>query len=360
MMRYFSLIVLSFLMFSFNAVAQNKDILNLTNAFIDTVKSNAYSSANVNWDSVAPIIIKKSCGIKEAKDLLPLFKMVLSDLRDVHSSLQYHETDTSIKEDFMVQLRQMAKMTDADAGLPPKNYQSYMIDKKYAYINIPPVRLEQAKYIDTIGKQLKFLDDNNPQAWIIDLTENSGGANYPMIWHFASLIDVDYSYSDVLNTGEEKKISVVLKPEGEQAKQVYDILELDPKKRPPIKLKNTQVPIIILTSYYTASAAEAFLLHFKGQKNVITVGQKTYGLTSTNQYYEIGNNFSLDLTISVLKDRNGKKYKINEGVNPDFLLPFDHSNIKTTNQLLEAVINSKKDYIEKALEIISKPSNFSL
>ncbi len=360
MIKYFLPVVFSFFTFYFNAAAQDKSILNLTKTFIDTVKSNAYSRANVNWDSVSPIIIKESYGIKDAKDLLPLFEKVLKGLRDVHSSVQYHEADTSTKEDFMVQLRQMAKMTDAGSGLPPKNFQSYMIEKKYAYINIPPVRLEQAKYIDTIGKQMKFLDDNNPKAWIIDLTENSGGANYPMIWHFASLIDVDYSYSDVSNTGEEKKISVVLKPEGEQARQVYNILDLDTQKHPPIRLKNTQVPIVILTSAYTASAAEVFLLHFKGQKNVITVGQKTNGLTSSNQYYEIGDNFSLNLTVNVLKDRNGKIYKINEGVSPDFLLPFDHSKIKTTNQLLESVINNKKVYIEKAVEIIGNRSNFSL
>jgi len=296
--------------------------------------------------------MEKSRQVETVKDLLPLFKSVLELLHDKHSLVQYHEIDTNMKESFMAQIQNMARMTDSKAGLPPKNFGSYMIDKKYAYINIPPVQFEQAKYIDTIGKQLEFLDQNNPKAWIIDITENSGGANYPMIWHFASLIDVDYTYSEVGKDGQEQKVSVILRPRGAEAKQVYDILGLDPLKSPPVKLKNNNIPIIILTSYYTASAAEAFLLHFKGQKNVTIVGQKTAGRTSSNQYYEIGNNLSIELTVSLLKERNGKIYKVNEGVAPDVIIPYDLSNIKTTNQLLKSINKEKQVYLKKAVEVI--------
>lgn len=358
MKKFYVILIVLLMSISSNTSAQNNKVMSLASSFIDTVKSNSYSGVLVDWDSITPIFMEKSKKVKEVKDLLPLFKSVLELLHDEHSLVEYHEIDTSMTESFMVQLHQMAKTTDAEAGLPPKNYQSYIIDKKYAYINVPPVQFEQLKYIDTIGQQLEALDAKNPKAWIIDLTENSGGANYPMIWHFASLIDVDYSYSEVFNDGEEKKMSVVLQPIGKEAEQVYDILGLSPSKHPPVKLKNNNIPIVILASDYTASAAEAFLLHFKGQKNVTIIGQKTAGRTSSNQYYEIGRNFSIELTVSLLKERNGKIYQINEGITPDVIIPFDISNIKTTNQLLEAIDKNKPAYLEKAVEMLENRGEF--
>jgi len=75
---------------------------------------------SVKWDSITPIFLDKSRQVKEVKDLLPQFKRVLELLHDEHSSVRYHEIDTNVKESFIAQLQNMARMTDSKAGLPQK------------------------------------------------------------------------------------------------------------------------------------------------------------------------------------------------------------------------------------------------
>lgn len=167
-------LVLAIAAFGFNnCFAQIKSTKKVVESFLDTVKLNAYMSPNVNWDSVSTSLFNDTKEIDSITHLAPHFNKVLKALKDGHSKL-YPKSALNPEQDQKSMLEIFAKMTDKEAGLPPKRFIHKMIDNKYAYINIPSVTLENRAYVDTIGKQLLELDKHKPKGWIIDITENDG------------------------------------------------------------------------------------------------------------------------------------------------------------------------------------------
>lgn len=353
--------VTTFILLNFNAQAQNKDVQNIVLRFLDSVQTNSYMSLNVKWDSVRPDFIEQTKNINDINDLKPHFTSFIKILKDGHSSVLFlNKQEENTEESKFAFYKAIGTITDAEEGLPPKNFQYRILQNKYAYINIPSVLLENRKYVDTIGIQLKELDAKNPKAWIIDLTENNGGNIMSMIWHFPTLIDVNHGYSYFSLTKDEKVSTRFIETSPDDIK-VAQLINLEYEKVLPISIKNNNVPIVILTSQITASSGELFAAYFKGQKNVKLVGQKTNGLTSNNSPIDIGGNITVNLTTSVLKDRNGKIYKIGEGIDPDIQLNIDYAKQEgktdlTYQELSQAIKKNKQKYLDEAIKILGNDS----
>lgn len=351
-------LVLAFSIFSLNCFAQIQSVKNVVQSFLDTVKSNAYMSPNLNWDSISNSLLNDTKEIDSTAHLAPHFNKVLRALKDGHSRL-YPKSALNSQQDEKSMLEIFATMTDKEAGLPPKRFIHKMINNKYAYINIPSVMLENRAYVDTIGKQLLELDKHNPKGWIIDVTENDGGNAFTMNWHFPTLIDSEQTYSTVDNNGKVSKNDKILdlKNTSEEEKRAADLFKLNPDSVPYVKLKNTKVPIIILTSKITGSAGEFVTVHFKGQKNVLVVGQVTAGATSSNHPFEITNEYLVNLTTEVIKDRTGKIYKIGEGITPDVQFDINLNKVAQKDKLshkeeLNLIIGLKDLYIDNAIKAL--------
>lgn len=142
---------------------------------------------------------------------------------------------------------------------------------------------------------------NNCKALIIDLRQNGGGwgdmVNY-LLGYF-----IDNKEPLVLNVSKSTLDS-----------SVYS--EVVPSYVPGKKL--TDIPIYILTSQATASAAESFISHLKYfNKNVTIVGKKTKGAENPVEHIPIGDNFVLQ--IPAWKKIYSKSPNIWEGIgiNPD-------------------------------------------
>ncbi|WP_282638670.1 S41 family peptidase [Sphingobacterium thalpophilum] len=360
-MRISKLNILLILFFSFSQLrvhAQQSEIRSLVVSFLDTVENNSYMSNTVNWDSLRPALLEKTKNITELSKLKPIFNEVIKGLGDAHSSVFFNEQVLGDESESNL-FEKLAKTTDKEAGLPEKVYSSRLLEGGYGYIKLPDVFYEQRKYVDTIKQQIQALDQLNPKAWIIDLTENSdGGSVFPMIWHLANLIDTDYTYSIINNKGKEERVPTKQNNLSEKEQEVAKLFDLQYEQNPAIAINNNRVPIIVLTSGLTVSASEFLVAHFKGQKNVRIVGQTTAGNTSANYPYIIGENFQVNLTVAVIKDRTGQIYKIKEGIKPDIPLEIDFAEqlnlkeIKTYNEWLLAVKKAKPLYLNKAIEVI--------
>ncbi len=354
---YKAFLILAFPIFNINCFAQKQTIKPVVLSFLDTVKSNAFMSPNLNWDSISTSLLHETKEIDSVSHLAPHFNKVLKELKDGHSRL-YQKSAINSQPDESSMLEIFAKMTDKEAGLPPKRFIHKMVDNKYAYINIPSVTLENRAYVDTIGKQLLELDKHNPKAWIIDVTENDGGNAFTMNWQFPTLINSDQTYSMVNNKGHETKVDKILNLDNsEEEIKMAELFKLNPDSVPYVVLKNTEVPIIVLTSKITGSAGEFVTLHFKGQKNVLIVGQVTAGATSANRPFEITNEYLVNLTTDVIKDRTGKIYKIGEGIMPDVKFDINLKSVAQKDKLshkeeLNVIIGLKDLYIHNAIEAI--------
>lgn len=319
--------------------------------FLDIVERDAYTTTRIDWDSVRPAFIEETKHITDIRELEPYFDKVLKQLKDYHSDIFYSEGEDDGDEDENVTLKLYATTTYKEAGFPDPNFNHELIDGKYGYINFPMAVLERRRYIETIGEQLHELDEKNPKAWIFDVTENQGGVTPPMLWQMYYLIDQDEIYSFVDNKGEEEvETKKQWEPDttSEIDMQIFEWARLNDESLIPKELDNTDIPIVILTSAQTASAAEFFVGAFKGQKNVTVIGQKTTGLTSGNVAYDLGKNYVVNLTTAVMKDRAGKVYKIAEGIDPDIYFEIEKGLTLEDHEKREV----KQKYIDEAVKFL--------
>lgn len=308
------------------AQAQGGEHENLVIKFLDIVQENAYQKSKIDWPAARASFLEETAATKSEAELEPHFAGFLKTLSDSHSSISYMVDD----EDELDVLERYANITYEQAGYPPLRLESDLIDGVYAYLNIPGVVLEQRKYVEMMGQQLQELDARSPKAWIFDLTENDGGSIVPMLWQMYNLIDQDSVYSFVDGNGkQERQGKKIWEAEGDSVSQrLLDLFKLNPVELEPVKLKHADIPIILLTSRKTASSGEFFVAAFKGQKNVTVIGRRTNGLTSGNEAYPLGKDYLLNLTTAVLQDREGKVYKIGEGIQPDITLELREQDLK--------------------------------
>lgn len=323
----------------------------ITKEFLKIVKEQAVNAKKINWDSITPALLNETRNAASSDALKKSFTAVLKLLKDGHSKI-YHIQPK--KEEANV-MEAILKTTDSEAGLPPKHFLSQMIEGKYAYINVPPVVYENYEYVANMQKQLEALDRQQPKAWIIDLTENTGGNVFTMILHFKNLLDQKNTFTYYTADGKAKpETGEVTWKKGEVSETAKFIkgAKLDQVK--PVVFKNSKIPIILLTSQMTASSGEFFAAYFKGQKNVTLVGQKTFGLTSGNQPFNLSKDLMLNLSTSVLKDRTGKIYDIGEGIVPDVTINPEFGTYTTYEQLIAEITKNKQQYIDAAVLQLKK------
>ncbi|MFL9835813.1 S41 family peptidase [Chryseobacterium terrae] len=116
-------------------------------------------------------------------------------------------------------------------------------------------------------------------------------------------------------------------------------LERQSQLNSPIK---KDIPVVILTSCYTASAGEMTAVSLIGRKNTYVVGEPIAGYTTAVQGFSINNNAGVNLSTDYVFDRNFKTYTSN-------ILP--HPEVLAGDNLEDL----KKDLkIKKALEMLKK------
>lgn len=340
----------------------------VAHSFLDTIENHAYNSHMIDWQTFRPNFIRSIQKVEDEKSLLPYFQSVIDSLKDYHSAIFVTEPKKDSEgdlSDIEKEIKTFSQITDEqvyEGGYPKKMFESRMIENNYAYINVPGTMSENNKYINTIAEQLKNLDDKNPKAWIIDLTECWGGTTWAVVWNFLSLLDENGGFYVVNNKSEIIKNEIdhrKLKDSTEikTYELVYKYNNLD--KNEVISIKNNKVPIVFLTSGLTSSAGEMLVASFYGQSNVTTIGLKTGGLASGNEPYPVGDHFVINLMTSVIQDRKGKVYQIGEGIQPNIELPIRLSEYseKPIQNLIDynyAARLAKEDFIEGAVKYLNK------
>jgi hypothetical protein len=170
---------------------------------------------------------------------------------------------------------------------------------------------------------------SNCQALIIDLRENGGGWGDMVDYLLGYLIDNKEQL--VLNISESKLDSTVYS-------------EVVPAYVPGKKL--VSIPIYILTSQSTASAAEAFTTHLKYFNNHTTiVGKKTSGAENPVEHIAIDENFVLQ--IPAWKKIYSKNPVVWEGigVTPDIEVEPDNALVTAYKDALQKLMKSADEQL---------------
>lgn len=314
---------------------KNDSIRSFVNTSIDLIKSNAVDTSNIKL--IENTLYGKAQGLNSVAELAPLYTEVFKLLNDHHGGLKYKgKTYGWSKAAPTANVYLKAKLRTENTVL------STTIDKSTGYIRIPGNNDFAFKKVDSIANDITHHINkiNSPKIkqWIIDLRVNTGGNMYPILLGLKEFISSD---NIIFGGFRNSKGESSGKWEIKDGKMLIDGIELERKLQLTNPIKK-DIPIVILTSCYTASAGEMTAISLIGRQNTYVVGEATADYTTAVQGFSINNYAGLNLSTDYVFDRNSKIYT---------------SNILPNTEILEGdnLEDLKKDKkIKKALEILKK------
>lgn len=295
---------------------------------VDLMRKNALYKKEIDFEQIHQAIRFYADGAEVASDTHLAIDKALPLLKDHHSSFLTPEVLTQalgLNEDDIENIKQ---------GRPPHidptkiqglastlNFaQGKVVNESIGYLSVPSFEKlyaeEMTFFADSLQNIIKTLDARNVSGWIIDVRDNDGGADMPMIAGLGSLLDEENSYYGIDESGTIRTQSYY------QDGAYYNLeSQTDSFAIPIVKtttnyaLSNPKLPIVVLTSRKTASSAEAVVAIFQGQENVTVVGERTNGLTTVNSFNFLEDNAVLNLTMAHYADRD--KNPLIQGISPD-------------------------------------------
>lgn len=177
-----------------------------------------------------------------------------------------------------------------------------MLGNNIAYIYIPTFAsldwdlVKQA--VDSLHKIIEHLDIQQPNGWIIDLSECNGGNSFAMFPGLGPLLGNGICGYSISADGSKK--SLVYRDGS--AGWDDDLESLIVK---PYSVKNPNLPIAVLVGKQTGSSGEVTALTFRGMNNSKSFGQETGGYTTRVDNYVMSDGASINLASGFDADRNG-------------------------------------------------------
>jgi len=182
-------------------------------------------------------------------------------------------------------------------------------------------------FADSVQLAIKNLSNAGIRGWIIDLQQNDGGNQEPMIAGLGPLFSSEKLGSLVDLYGKANSWyyrNGRYWADGEEGWNVTN----------PATVKS-KLPIAVLTSSQTGSSGEIVAISFIGNDNTKSFGSSTGGFTTGTMDYKLMDGSRIFLASTIMADRNAKKYE--GSISPD--IPISSSN-------KEDVINAALKWIK--------------
>lgn len=339
MRRYIVAVLFSFVLpqLSKAQTFKNDSIKLFLDSAMALIKANSINAGNLV--SIKNVLYERSKDLTSMDEVAPLFEDVFKGLDDYHGSLKYKgKTYGWTKESSYVNPYLKAKLkTETKVS-------SQLINGNYGYIRIPGNNDFGFKKVDSLANDIvsniNIIDNKSIKGWIIDLRVNTGGNMYPILLALKEFIGNNVIFGGFRNAQNESSGNWEIKDHH----LLIDGTPLERKSSLTYPNKE-RIPIVMLTSGYTASAGEMTAISFIGRPDVYVVGEPTANYTTAVQGFEIGKSAAINLSTDYVIDRNHKVYK--SSIVPDFEIlrgdDFEHI--------------SKDAKIRKALQLFKNSKN---
>lgn len=298
-----------FLLIGISSVyAQSNEVRFLIDTTISIMKNNAVNANTVEWDTLRSNALMKAKNIDNPYELGSTMRYLYKSINDFHgaffykdSTFQWHLSEPVVSDSIMNEWK--------------KGVQSItmVLDKNIGYLRIPSMLVATQDDFNTKAQKLNdslcSLLDKNIKGVILDLRLDGGGAMHPMILGVEQLLGQGY----VGSFRVKKQENWFIKDNGFFVDTV-----LYSKINPRCNINAQNIPVVMLTGSHTGSAAECFIIAFKGRKNTVLLGSKTAGYVTVNNGIPINDTAFMNLAVGYNADRNEKIYK--DAIEPD--IPF--------------------------------------
>ncbi|MFD2586972.1 S41 family peptidase [Croceitalea marina] len=313
--------LLGFLFITLNIQGQNKlhtvkdSITFFYNDLFEKLETKYLKREEVNWNSIKPFIINNATKSESFEKSLHTVPKLLDTIGCNHCELfadtgSYKSTlnkalyADDFSEDFITKLQD-------NSGY---EFEVKLIKKNIGYINMPgmllinipqdSLNLKTQKMYDTI---IHLKDKESVKGWVIDLRFNIGGNAYVMLTALYDLLGDSVVYNSMDTHGK------IIGSNRLENGTFYSNDSL--KAKVEVRSKpNLKIPVALITGKMTGSAGEDIAVAFKNRKDVIFIGEPTYGLLTGNDMFELPFNNKIALTLSYVVDEENK-YR--EYITPD-------------------------------------------
>ncbi|WP_299215216.1 S41 family peptidase [uncultured Dokdonia sp.] len=299
--------------------ASHTNSIAILDSIIQISKTNAYNTKNVNWD----ILSKDMFAISERHDSIDKIgkptEYMFKTLGDFHGMLMY---DYKVAFSYKPEKEGVPRdsiwdaITTTKITLPYEVIGKIIENTNIAYIEIVGTGVMQEEDIiqarDTIRSVICSLKIQEPNGWILDLRCNTGGNMHPMMAGIGELIpDADLGGDTTDDISFDSLWSL---KDGNFLENGYAHYGQELQCS---ETKNTK-KIVVLTSRFTASAGEVVASSLKGQDNIVLIGEKTAGLSSTNGWYVLPEKWVLAPMQAYFMSLDKTVHK--DGINPDIIV----------------------------------------
>ncbi|WP_263603469.1 S41 family peptidase [Chryseobacterium sp. PET-29] len=322
-----------FLLFYTSSSSQtfrNDSIRSFVDTSIDLIRSNAVETSNIKL--IESTLYNKARNLDSVSDLAPLYTEVFKLLNDYHGGLKYKGKTygwTQPAGSANAYLKEKLKTEKAVV--------SQLIDKTIGYIRIPGNDDFGFKKVDSIANDITThinkVNSAKVKSWIIDLRVNTGGNMYPILLGMKEFIGSDnIVFGGFRNSKGESSGRWEIK----DGKMMIDGIELIRQVPLTVPIRK-DIPIVVLTSCYTASAGEMTAISLIGRKNTYVVGEPTADYTTAVQGFRINKDAGLNLSTDHVVDRNLKIYRGNIKPDVEFLQGDNLEDLKRDKKIIKAM-----------------------
>jgi len=265
---------------------------NILKEAFEIVQENALHKSSVDWhrqkNRLFNSIQNSHLSIDDAHTIV---RELLSDIGDGHSHLVTYRNKQSQSE---------------TKTQHPESYIVHQNGKKFGYIQVPAFHASKQytehQFAIDISSQLGSIDSEQLSGWVVDLQRNHGGNMWPMLAGLAPLLNV--SVAGYFRDGDGIDTPWTI---GKSHVGIADSVVLDMGQDiSPVRQSN--LPIAVLTSNSTCSSGEAIVVAFRGSQTSRQFGTPTFGLSTANGSFELSDGSMIWLTTSTFVDSTNREY----------------------------------------------------
>lgn len=299
-----SLLLLWFLLSSicsFSQTFKNDSVKYFVDKSIELIGANSIHKENLKV--IKGALYDKARNLNSIEETAVLYKEVFKQLHDYHGDLKYKGKTYGWSNPNVMTNGYLKERINIE-----KSTFSQIIDQKIGYLRIVGNSDFAFKKVDSIADEIvdhiNRINSAEIKGWIIDLRLNTGGNMYPILLGLKEFIGNNLRFGGFRDAQDQVTGNWEIKV----GNLVIDGIKLDRKAVLTAPIAN-DVPLVILTSCYTASAGEMAAISFIGRNNTFIVGEKTANYTTAVQGFKINEHAGINLSTDYVVDRNQKVYK---------------------------------------------------
>ena len=282
------------------ATALSAAVRSYLDELLGILQTNSLHRLTLDWNAIRANVINAAGSAQTTADALPAIRVAIAALGDGHSS--YRTPSGTVI--FVATRTCSGSGGPSNAGVPAG----------IGYVSVASfggTPAEATAFADAIQDRIRAADREGLTGWIVDLRGNGGGNMWPMIAGVGPVVG-------------DGVLGFFISPTG--AATMWEFRDgaswsggsVQQRVTSPYRLRRERPRVAVLTDSAIASSGEATLIAFKERPDTRLFGLPSCGLSTANRAFSLSDGAVLNLTVSVMADRQRTTY--GDRVMPDEVL----------------------------------------